>query len=145
MRKIRAFLELIKFEHSIFALPFAYLGLFVAEGGFPRLGILFWVTLSMIAVRTSGMCLNRLVDQPIDEKNPRTKSRVDLIRFLNRSTIWAVTFISIAIFFYAAARLNLLCLALSPLPIILVWIYPYLKRITWFSHFILGIILALAP
>ena len=144
-QKVKAFLELIKFEHSIFALPFAYLGLFLAEGGRPRFQIFAWVTLAMIAIRTSGMCLNRLIDQSIDEKNPRTQSRTSLMNLLHRSRIWSMTLISIAVFVFSAANLNRLCLALTPIPIALVWIYPYLKRITWSSHFVLGIILGMAP
>ncbi len=144
-RKVKSFLELIKFEHSIFALPFAYLGLFLAEGGLPRLRIFLWVTVVMVTVRTSAMCLNRLIDQPIDEKNPRTRGRVQLIKLLTRSSIWLITAISFTIAIFSAAQLNSLCLFLIPIPIFLVWIYPYLKRITWFSHLILGMILGMAP
>ena len=145
MRKIRAFIELIKFEHSIFALPFAYLGLFLAESGLPRLRVLLWVTLAMVSIRTAGMCLNRLIDQKIDEKNPRTKSRSSAIQFLKRPLIWTVTIGSLVLFVYSALELNPICFALSPIPIFLVWVYPYLKKFTWCSHFILGIILGIAP
>ena len=145
MKKIKAFFELIKFEHSIFALPFAYLGLFLAEGGIPRARIFIWVTVAMVAIRTAGMCLNRLIDQPLDEKNPRTKSRVSAIHLLTRSIIWLITIFSLSLFVFSSAALNPLCLSLTPIPILLVWIYPYLKKITWFSHFVLGMILGLAP
>lgn len=144
-RKLKAFLELIKFEHSIFALPFAYLGLFLAEGGLPRFRIFFWMTLAMIAIRTAGMCLNRLIDQPIDEKNPRTRARIPLMNLVSRGRVWGIAIGAIGIFVYSASRLNPFCLALSPIPVFLVWIYPYLKKITWASHFILGIILGMAP
>lgn len=144
-RKIKAFLNLIKFEHSIFALPFAYLGLFLAEGGFPRPRTFIWVTLAMIAIRTAGMCLNRLIDQQVDEKNPRTRDRAKSIVLLTRPRIWLMTAISLSVFIFSAAQLNRLCLTLAPVPILLVWIYPYLKKITWLSHFVLGSILGLAP
>ncbi len=144
-RKVKSFLELIKFEHSIFALPFAYLGLFLAEGGLPRPRVFLWVTVVMVAVRTSAMCLNRLIDQPIDEKNPRTRGRIQLINLLTRPLIWFLTVTSFCIAIFSAGQLNRLCLALIPIPILLVLIYPYLKRITWFSHLILGIILGMAP
>ena len=145
IQKVKSFLELIKFEHSIFALPLAYLGLFLAEKGFPRFRIFIWVTVAMVAVRTSAMCLNRLIDQPIDEKNPRTRSRIQLINLLTRPLIWVITIASLLIAIFSAAQLNSLCLALIPIPIFLVWVYPYLKRITWFSHLILGMILGIAP
>lgn len=145
MNKITIFLHLIKFEHSIFALPFAYLGLFLAEGGVPRLDIFIWVTLAMVAIRTSAMSLNRLVDQPIDERNPRTKNRGASIKMLTRPVIWAITIASVAIFFFSCAQLNALCFALSPIPVTLVWMYPYLKKITWLSHLFLGMILGIAP
>ncbi len=143
--KVKSFFELIKFEHSIFALPFAYSGLFLAERGFPRLRIFIWVTVVMVAVRTSAMCLNRLIDQPIDEKNPRTRGRIQVINLLTRPLIWLITIISLFLAIFSAAELNFLCFMLIPIPIFLVWVYPYLKRIAWFSHFILGIILGMAP
>jgi 4-hydroxybenzoate polyprenyltransferase len=145
LSKIRVFLDLIKFEHSIFALPFAYLGLFLAEGGLPRAHLFFWVTVAMVTIRTSAMCLNRLIDQPIDEQNPRTKNRVQAIQILRRSVIWMITLVSILISGFAAYQLNFLCFILLPIPLLLIWVYPYLKRITWFSHFILGTILGIAP
>ena len=144
-KKIKSFFELIKFEHSIFALPFAYLGLFLAEGGLPRFHVFIWVTVAMVAIRTGAMCLNRLIDQPIDEKNPRTRGRIQLINLLSRPLIWIITIASLCIAIFSAANLNFLCLALIPIPIVLVWSYPYLKRFTWCSHFILGIILGMAP
>lgn len=145
MKKIKTFLELIKFEHSIFALPFAYLGLILAEGGLPRIHIFFWVTVAMVAIRSAGMCLNRLIDEPIDQKNPRTQGRITQMNLLKRPLIWALTVCALALFVLSAARLNPVCLRLSPIPIFLVVLYPYLKRFTWCSHLILGIILGIAP
>ena len=145
LNKITVFFNLIKFEHSLFALPFAYLGLFLAGGGFPQFHIFLWVTVAMVAIRTSAMSLNRLIDQAIDEKNPRTKQRGDSLRMLRRPVVWVITFVSIAIFLVACAQLNPLCFALSPIPILFVWIYPSLKKITWLSHLFLGMILGIAP
>ena len=144
-QKMKSFFELIKFEHSIFALPFAYLGLFLAEGGLPRAKVFVWVTVAMVVIRTGAMCLNRLIDEPIDRKNPRTRGRIQLIKLLSRPLIWMITIISLGAAIFSAAQLNALCLALIPVPIILVWSYPYLKRFTWFSHFVLGMILGMAP
>ncbi len=143
--KIKTFFHLIKFEHSIFALPFAYLGLFLAEDGLPRFSIFFWVTIAMVAIRTAGMCLNRLIDEPIDQQNPRTKDRAQAIHFLTWPVLWVITISALVLFVFSAANLNRLCLALSPIPIFLVWAYPHLKKFTWLSHFVLGMILGIAP
>lgn len=145
IEKIKTFFHLIKFEHSIFALPFAYLGLFLAEGGFPRFSIFLWVTIAMVAIRTSGMCLNRLIDEPIDQENPRTKDRALQIHFLKRPVLWVITICALVVFVVSSAKLNHLCLLLSPIPIFLIWVYPNLKKFTWLSHFVLGIILGIAP
>jgi len=145
MDKIKTFFHLIKFEHSIFALPFAYLGLFLAEGGWPRPSVFFWVSIAMVAIRTAGMCLNRLIDESIDRQNPRTKDRSREIDFLKRSVLWLITICALILFIFCASQLNRLCFLLSPIPIFLVWLYPHLKKFTWFSHFILGMILGIAP
>ena len=145
VQKIKTFFNLIKFEHSIFALPFAYLGLFLAEGGFPRFSIFLWVTIAMVAVRTAGMCLNRLIDERIDQENPRTQDRARQIHFLKRPVLWIVTACALILFVASAAKLNHLCLLLTPIPIFLIWLYPHLKKFTWLSHFVLGIILGIAP
>lgn len=151
-RKIKIFLEMIKFEHSIFALPFAYLGLLLAhtvtvtEKGNSHIGsTFFWVTICMVSLRTAGMAINRLLDQSIDAQNPRTRQRALPAGLLTRQFTWIISVISLVIFVLSAAKLNPLCLALSPIPIILVWIYPLMKRYTWASHWVLGITLGLAP
>ncbi len=145
LKKIKIFFDLIKFEHSIFALPFAYLGLFLAERGFPHGRVFLWVTVAMVAIRTSAMCLNRLIDSAVDEKNPRTQNRAASLKVLTRGMMWAITLGSLVIFIFACSQLNPLCLQLSPIPIALVWLYPHLKKFTWCSHFILGTILGIAP
>jgi hypothetical protein len=139
------FLEMIKFEHSIFALPFAYLGLILAEGGWPRLSLFIWVTLAMVSFRTMGMALNRLIDAEIDARNPRTKNRALPTGKLKSPFVWAVTFLAFVLFEFFAWKLGPICFQLSPIPVILAWVYPFAKRFTWLSHFVLGIILGIAP
>ncbi len=143
--RVRVFLEMIKFEHSLFALPFAYLGLFLAEEGLPRPFLFLWITVAMVSFRTFAMAANRLIDRKIDAKNPRTKNRALPQGKLTPRFVWASLAISVAIFLWSAWRLGPLCFSLSPIPILLAWIYPYLKRFTWLSHICLGIILGIAP
>ena len=145
MNKTKTFLEMIKFEHSIFALPFAFLGLLLAERGWPRPHILLGVTVVMVSFRTFGMALNRLIDVPIDAANPRTKNRALPAGQLKSSFVWGAAAVSFLIFEVTAWRLSPLCFYLSPVPVLLTWLYPWMKRFTWFSHFVLGIILGLAP
>ncbi len=153
-KKIAVFLEMIKFEHSIFALPFAYLGFVLAINpekvtvtkiGDSHLFAFLWVTLAMVSLRTAAMTLNRLIDHKIDQENPRTKSRALPAKLLTRRFTWIVAVSGLCVFIYSAYQLNPLCFYLSPIPIALGWIYPYLKRWTWFSHFVLGLTLGLAP
>ncbi len=143
--KFVIFLEMIKFEHSIFALPFAYLGLLFAEEGLPRLSLFLWVTLAMVSFRTMGMGLNRLIDVQIDTANPRTKSRALPQGLLKPEFVWALTFISFVIFEFTAYKLGPLCFRLSPIPVFLAFLYPWTKRFTWLCHTVLGIILGIAP
>ncbi len=145
IRKIKIFLEMIKFEHSIFALPFAYLGLVLAEGGLPRLSVFLWVTLAMVSFRTMGMALNRLIDAEIDARNPRTANRAIPAGLLKAGFVWAITALSFAIFELTCWQLGPLCFKLSAIPVVLTVLYPFAKRFTWFSHMILGMILAIAP
>ena len=135
----------IKFEHSFFALSFAYLGLFLAEKGWPRLFLFFAVTVAMVSFRTFSMAMNRLIDREIDSKNPRTQWRALPQAKLTPHFVKLAAWVSLVIFLAATWLLGPLCLALSPLPIFLAWLYPYLKRFTWFSHGVLGIILGISP
>ncbi len=144
-KKIKVFLEMIKFEHSIFALPFAYLGLFLASDGLPNTRTFWWVTLAMVSMRTAAMCLNRLIDQRIDEENPRTQNRALPKGLLTRQFVRVAAVISIALFVFSAGKLNDLCLALSPIPISLAFLYPFTKRWTALSHLVLGFTLGIAP
>ena len=143
--KVGIFLETIKFEHSLFALPFAYLGLFLAEGGRPRLFLFLWITVAMVSFRTFAMGMNRLIDREIDRKNPRTLSRALPQSKLTPRFVFVAAFLSLFIFILTAALLGKICLLLSPFPIFLAWLYPYLKRFTWLSHGVLGIILGISP
>ena len=145
MGKTRLFLEMIRFEHSIFALPFAYLGLVLAEEGWPRLSLLIWVTVAMVSFRTMAMGMNRLIDRAIDQKNPRTQNRALPAGNLRVPFVWGITAFSFLIFEWSAYQLGILCFALSPIPVLLAWAYPWMKRFSWLSHLLLGIILGIAP
>lgn len=144
-RKAAIFLEMIKFEHSVFALPFAYFGLFLAEQGWPRLPAFFWVTVAMVSFRTYGMSINRILDQKIDSQNPRTKNRALPAGQLKASFVLGAAFFSVLIFEISAYQLSSLCFKFSPIPLVLATLYPMTKRFTWLCHFVLGIILGIAP
>lgn len=143
--RLHTFLEMIKFEHSIFALPFAYLGLVLAEGGFPRLYLLGWVTLAMVTFRTMAMALNRIIDARIDARNPRTKDRAIPAGKISPAFAWWIALFCLILFEWCCFKLGSLCVWLSPIPIFLAILYPFSKRFTWLSHFILGTVLGIAP
>ncbi len=143
--KFDLFFEMIKFEHSVFALPFAYLGLFFAEKKVPSFFLFFWITVAMVSFRTMAMSLNRLLDREIDAENPRTRERALPRKKIKTSFVWAAAFLSLLVFEWSAWRLGLLCFRLSPVPVALACFYPFTKRFTWFSHFVLGLILGIAP
>jgi len=143
--KFKVFLEMIKFEHTLFALPFAYLGLFYAEGGLPRLSVFLWVTVAMVGLRTASMAFNRLADRRIDAQNPRTQGWALPRGDLSPRFVVGAAAVSLLVYFLAAANLNKLCLFLSPIPAVMMLIYPFMKRFTWFAHFFLGMILGIAP
>lgn len=136
---------MIKFEHSIFALPFAYLGLFLAARGWPGTVTFLWVTVAMVSCRTAGMAFNRIADRFIDAKNPRTQNRALPRKLLNTSWVAVVTLFSLALFLFSAYKLGPLCFKLSPVPILLSALYSYMKRFSWLCHFVLGLILGIAP
>jgi 4-hydroxybenzoate polyprenyltransferase len=143
--KIALFLEMIKFEHSIFALPFAYAGLFMAGRRWPDLPAFVWVTIAMVSFRTMAMGLNRLFDRSIDALNPRTGDRALPQNKIRISTVWSFVILSLMVFEWSAYQLGALCFWLSPLSIMLAVLYPFAKRFTWLSHFVLGLILGIAP
>jgi 4-hydroxybenzoate polyprenyltransferase len=139
LNKIAKFLKLIDFSHSLFGLPFAYLGAILAAGAIPGFYHLFWITIAMIAARTAALCLNRLIDRHIDKANPRTAGWILPSGQLPLGVIWLAVFLCLGLLILAAAKLNPLCLQLAPLAVIVLWGYSYTKRFTWWCHLILGI------
>ncbi len=139
------FYELVKFEHTIFALPFAYIGVFIAAGGWPSGRILLWVTVAMAAARTAAMALNRVIDRHLDARNPRTRHRLLPRGVVSPRAGWALAAAATLVFVVAAAQLNALALKLLPLALMILTVYPYTKRFSWLSHFVLGSALACAP
>jgi len=145
MTAIRNFLEEIKFEHTLFALPFAYVAALLAARGLPSLHALVWITLAVVGARTAAMAANRLLDARLDAKNPRTARRlVASGKLPARVMVWA-GIAGLALLTLAAANLNPLCLALLPVGALAVLLYPLVKRWTWGVHFVLGAVDALAP
>ena len=143
--KIGTYLEMIKFQHSIFALPFAYLGAFLAEIRVPDFLTLLWITLAMVGARSFAMAMNRLIDREIDRRNPRTTERALPKGLLPIPSVIVFSLISLTIFLIAVYNLAPVCRYLWPFVVIPFVIYPYTKRFTWLSHFILGLCLGLAP
>jgi 4-hydroxybenzoate polyprenyltransferase len=145
MKKIFLLMELVKFEHTLFALPFAYMGAWLGAGGPPALSTALWILLAMVGARTSAMAFNRLVDARIDGQNPRTSARPLPSGRMNVRTGWTIWGVSVGLFFLSAYQFNVLTLALSPLALILTHFYSYTKRFTSASHLVLGLSLAAAP
>jgi len=143
--KVVVYLRMIRFPHSIFALPFAFTAAIMAADGIPSLKKIFWITIAMVGARSGAMGLNRIIDRKIDQVNPRTRNR-ELPRGLVKvSEAVLFTGASFAIFVVAAYMLNPLCLKLSPIALAVLFIYSYVKRFTWATHFVLGIALSAAP
>jgi len=145
MRQVRAFLDLIKFEHTIFALPFAYLGMVLAARGLPTFHQFCWITVAMASARTLAMSFNRFADRHIDARNPRTASRPIQTGKISLRTVIVGMLVSVLVLTVAAAMLNPLTLQLLPGAIIFLLGYAYTKRFTVLSHFILGFTDGLAP
>lgn len=143
--KVRDVAEALKVEHTIFALPFAYLGLWAAANGHPSWATVGWVTLAMVGARSAGMAANRLIDLPIDRKNPRTKNWPVPAGRVKPALLAAIILAGAALLFLAASRLNPLCFWLAPVALALMLFYPVTKRFTWSCHFWLGLVLAAAP
>lgn len=132
-------------EHTIFALPFAYIGLFLAAGGWPGWAPFLWVTLAMVGARTAAMSLNRAIDAQIDAANPRTCARLIPSGKLSRRAVYLVATAGLLLLLLAAWQLNPLCLLLSPIAVIALTGYSFTKRFTWLCHFALGFTDAMAP
>jgi 4-hydroxybenzoate polyprenyltransferase len=145
LSKTRTTLEMIKWEHSIFALPFAFTGVILAANGLPAWPIVLWILIAMVAARSCAMAFNRWADAEIDAANPRTRTRAIPAGLLSRQFVFGFTLVAALIFVLATAELNQLALYLSPLVLVVLLGYSYLKRITRWSHFGLGLALGLAP
>jgi len=145
VRPLVLILRMIKWEHTVFALPFALMSLLVASDGRPELATLVWVVVAMVGARSTAMAFNRLADARIDAANPRTADREIPRGALSRGPVILFTMATAALFVLAAAMLNPLCFALSPVALAIVWAYSLTKRFTAFSHLFLGLALGVAP
>jgi len=143
--KISTYLRMIKFSHSIFALPFAFTSAIIASSGIPTLKQIFWIIIAMVGARSGAMGLNRIIDLDIDRKNPRTSSRELPQGIISLSEALAFVIVSFGLMVFSAYMLNPLCLKLSPIAIVVLILYSYTKRFTWASHFVLGLSIAGAP
>jgi len=144
-RTLAAFLEMIQVQHSLFALPWAFVGAFAAARGVPKADRIVWILIAMISARTAAMTFNRIADARIDAANPRTKERAIPKGLIPIPPAAGVTAIIIAVFALSAAMLNTLCLALAPVALAVLLGYSYTKRFTALCHFVLGLSLAMAP
>jgi 4-hydroxybenzoate polyprenyltransferase len=138
MRQVRVFLEMVKFEHTIFALPFAYLGMVLAAGGWPGWHKFFWITVAMAAARILAFAVNRLADRFYDARNPRTQGRALPRGEISPRTVRAIAVGALAILTLAAWQLNRFVLTLLPAAVVFLIGYSYTKRFTWASHWVLG-------
>lgn len=138
-------LEMIKFEHTVFALPFAIIGALYSAGGIPPTSKLVWIVAAMVGARSAAMSFNRLVDANIDADNPRTRTRALPAGLLKAADVWLFLTAAIVLFEIAAFQLNSLCFALSPLALAIILGYSYAKRFTVFAHLWLGLSLSIAP
>jgi 4-hydroxybenzoate polyprenyltransferase len=145
VRVARLYYRLVKFEHTIFALPFAYVGAFLAVDGVPSAHDLLWITIAMVGARSLAMALNRLIDARIDAANPRTATRELPSGALTRAAVVAFCLASLVVYLVAVWQLAPLVRWLSPVPVVMFVVYPYLKRFTWLCHLWLGAVDGLAP
>lgn len=143
--KIKLYLGMIKFSHSIFALPFAFTAAMIAAGGMPDAQKLLWIVVAMVGARSGAMGLNRVIDMDIDALNPRTMARELPAGKITKASALFFSLLSLGAMVFAAYMLNPLCLRLSPIAIAVLVTYSFAKRFTWGAHFILGVALAFAP
>ena len=144
-RRLAILLDMIKFQHTIFALPFAIISAFLAARGCPTLWQLGWILGAMVGARSCAMTFNRIADLDYDTRNPRTQGWALPAKRIGLPAAWTFCIASAAFFFLSAGMLNWLCLALSPIALAVVTGYSYTKRFTHFSHFVLGLSLGIAP
>lgn len=149
VNRVRTVLEMIKFEHSVFALPFALIGALLAARitahTWPTFLQVFWIIVAMVAARSAAMTINRIVDLRYDRDNPRTQSRALVTGALSLSFAWIFTIVAASLFIFAAWRLNPLALMLSPVALAVLFFYSFTKRFTSWSHFVLGFCLGMSP
>jgi 4-hydroxybenzoate polyprenyltransferase len=146
--RMRTVLEMIKFEHSVFALPFALVGALLAaraDGGLPTWRQILWIVVAMIGARSAAMTINRIADIEFDRRNPRTANRALPAGTLSVAFAWAFTILASAVLIVAAWQLNLLALELSPVALAILFLYSYTKRFTAWSHLVLGFCLGISP
>lgn len=145
LRNVRTTLEMIKIEHTLFALPFAFLGAVLAANGLPSARQIVWITAAMVGARSTAMAFNRIADRKYDARNPRTSNRALPAGLLSVGFVWAFTLVSASLFFIAAAMLNRLTLWLAPVALASIVLYSFSKRWTLLSHLLLGWCLSIAP
>jgi len=144
-RRFTVFLESIKFEHSVFALPFAILAAFISASGWPDWAGLAWVLVAMVGMRTFGMAANRLIDAEIDARNPRTAARAIPAGTIGRRAMTIFMLLAGLIFIIAVSQLDPVTWLLAPIPLAVMVGYPYLKRFTWLAHFGMGAVYLIVP
>ncbi len=149
LAKLKLYSDFVVLKHTLFAIPFAYLGAFLASiiitGALPEPRILFWVGLAFLGARSAAMALNNLIDESIDAKNPRTANRELPFGKITMKEVWAIILVSYFLLFFSSYQLNWLCFLLAPIIPVTSIIYPYLKRFSPVSHFVLGLNLGYAP
>ncbi|HEX7898717.1 MAG TPA: UbiA-like polyprenyltransferase [Planctomycetota bacterium] len=145
LRRLATVLDMIKVQHSVFALPWAFIAAFYAAGGLPPWSVMGWILLAMVAARSAAMAFNRVVDRRYDAENPRTKNRAIPAGLLSPGFAAAFGAVMCGVLALAAWRLNPLCLKLAPLALFIVTLYSFTKRFTALCHFVLGLSLAIAP
>jgi 4-hydroxybenzoate polyprenyltransferase len=144
-RQFKIIAEMIKIEHTLFALPFAFMGAFLAARGLPKAGTCGWILVAMVGARSAAMAFNRLVDSEIDARNPRTLNRALPRGLLKKGEVILFIWVAAGLFLWAAAMLNLLSFILAWPVLGVLFLYSYTKRFTWGSHFILGFCLGMTP
>ena len=143
--RVRVYLDFIKIEHTLFALPFAYAGAFLAAGGMIDLRLAFLILTAFTGLRTAAMTFNRIIDRDIDAKNPRTAMRHLPAGIISLREAYFIALLSLFVYFISAALINRTAFMLSPIPAVTAYVYPYLKRFTCLCHYVLGLNLAFAP
>lgn len=145
MQKLTVYLRMIKFSHSIFALPFAFTSALIAASGVPSPRQIFWITIAMLGARSGAMGLNRIIDRKIDKANPRTAGREIPAGIIATGEAVGFVILSFCLMLLAAYMLNPLCLMLSPIAVGVLFLYSFTKRFTWLAHFVLGLAISAAP